>query len=141
MLQNERLDCEENIIFGGDLSCTLDPALDKKGGILTPRKAVIYCIGCLQNEIPAIKTDHSAICLELSFLDEDAPGPSYWKMNCSLLNDVDYAEAISKMIPVWVEEGRRELSGHRCVWDWLKYNIRIFWIPHSKKKSKTFKEI
>ena len=186
LLQNERLDCEENIIFGGDLNCPLDPALDKKGGILTPRKAVISCIGCLQNEldlidiwriknpgvksftwsqqrqkifcrldywlisnnlhdcvksvkiIPVIKTDHSAICLELSFLDEDAPGPGYWKMNCSLLDD-DYVEAISKMIPVWVEEGRRELSGHRCVWDWLKYNIRIFSIQHSKKKEQNIK--
>ena len=27
-------------------------------------------------------------------------------MNCSLLDDDDYVEAISKMIPVWVEEGR-----------------------------------
>ena len=188
LLQNERLDCEENIIFGGDLNCPLDPALDKKGGVLTPRRAVISCIGCLQNEldlidiwriknpgvksftwsqqhqkifcrldywlisnnlhdcvksvkiIPAIKTDHSAICLELSFLDEGVPGPGYWKMNCSLLDDDDYVEAISKMIPAWVEEGRRELSGHRCVWDWLKYNIRIFSIQHSKKKSKTIKE-
>ena len=96
------------------MNCPLDPALDKKGGVLTPRRAVISCIGCLQNEldlidiwriknpgvksftwsqqrqkifcrldywlisnnlhdcvksvkiIPAIKTDHSAICLELS---------------------------------------------------------------------------
>lgn len=76
---------------------------------------------------PAIKTDHSAICLELAFLDDGTPGPGYWKMNyCSLLDDDDYVEAMSKMIPGWVEEGRRELSDHRGVWDWLKYNIRIF---------------
>ena len=90
--------------------------------------------------IPPIKTDHSAICLEFAFLDNSAPGPGYWKMNCSLLDDDDYVEAISKMIPAWVEEGRRELSNHRCVWDWLKYNIRNFSIQHSKKKSKTMKE-
>ena len=184
LVQNESLDSEENIIIGGDLNCPLDPALDKKGGILTPRKAIISSIDCLQNElnvlhiwriknpgvksftwsqqrqqifcrldywlisnnlhdcvktvkiIPAIKTDHSAICLELAFLDNSAPGPGYWKMHCSLLDDDDYVEAISKMIPAWVEEGRRELSNHRCVWDWLKYNIRNFSIQHSKIRAK-----
>ena len=55
-------------------------------------------------------------------------------------DDDDYVEAISKMIPVWVEKGRRELSNHGCVWDWLKYNIRIFSVKHSKNKSKTLKE-
>ena len=48
LLQKENLDSETNIILGGDLNCPLDPALDKKGGILTPRKAVISSIGCLQ---------------------------------------------------------------------------------------------
>ena len=61
-------------------------------------------------------------------------------MNCSLLDDDDYVEAISKMIPAWVEEGRRELWDHRSVWDWLKYNIRNFSIQHSQKKSKKIKE-
>ena len=64
------------------------------------------------NIIPAIKTDHSAICLELTLLDDGAQGPG-WKMNGSLLDDDNYVEAISKMIPAWVEEGCRELSGHQ----------------------------
>ena len=50
-------------------------------------------------EIPAIKTDHSAICLELAFSDGGAPRPGYWKMNCSLLDDDDYVEAILKNDP------------------------------------------
>lgn len=86
--------------------------------------------------IPAIKTDHSAFFLELAFLDNSAPGPGYWKMNCNLLDDKDYVESISKMIPAWVQEGRRELSDYRCVWDGLKYNIRNFSIQHSKKKER-----
>ena len=51
--------------------------------------------------IPAIKTNHSAICLELAFLDGGALGPGYWKMNCSLLDDDEYVEAISRMIPAF----------------------------------------
>ena len=54
MLQKENLVSETNIILGGDLNCPLDPALDKKGGISTPRKAVISSIGCLQNELDLI---------------------------------------------------------------------------------------
>ena len=161
------------------MNCPLHLLLIKKGGILTPRKALISPIGCVQNEldlidiwriknpgvksftwsqqyqnifcrldywlishnlqdsvksvkiIPAIKTDHFAICLELACVNGGKPDPGYWKMKCSLLEDDEYVEAISKMIPDWVEEGRKELSNHRCVWDWLKYNIRVFSIPHS----------
>lgn len=40
------------------------------------------------------------------------------------------------MIPMWITEGREELSDDRCVWDWIKYNIRAHAIRHSKRRSK-----
>jgi len=44
ILQKENLANEENII----LNCPLNPVLDKKGGILLPRKLVVATIDCLR---------------------------------------------------------------------------------------------
>lgn len=85
--------------------------------------------------IPAIKTDHSAILLEFCNNVNDIKGPGYWKMNCSLLEDDDYINDITAKIPVWLAEGYKELSDNRNIWDWIKYNIRINVIQHSKRKA------
>ena len=54
VLQTEVLDCEENIIIGGDFNCPLDPKLDKKGGVMIPWKMIIDNIECLQNELDLV---------------------------------------------------------------------------------------
>lgn len=41
----------DNIIFGGDFNCPLNPVLDKRGGILIPRQSVINAIEQLQLEL------------------------------------------------------------------------------------------
>ena len=90
--------------------------------------------------IPAIKTDHSAIYLEFENIDKNVKGPGFWKLNCSVLNDDDYVEEITKMILIWSAEGERELSDHRSVWDWTKYNVRAYSTNYSKKKAKVRNE-
>ena len=42
------------------------------------------------NIIPAIKTDHAAIELALTDSYQSVKGPSFWKMNVSLLEDETY---------------------------------------------------
>ena len=54
LLQTENLDSEENITVGGDFNCPLNPTLDKKGGIMIPRKSVVNNIECLESELDLV---------------------------------------------------------------------------------------
>ena len=86
--------------------------------------------------IPAPRTDHDEIWLEIGELENEQKGPGYWKMNCSMLKDEEYVSNVTEMLPVWTAEGRKELSDSRNVWDWIKYNIRAHAINYSNKKAK-----
>ena len=89
---------------------------------MLPRKSVI-------ETIPAIKTHISQNNIE---------GPGYWKMNCSLLDDNNNQREprFTAKMPVCPAEGRCDLSGHRCIWDWIKYNFRAHAVQFSKRKAK-----
>ena len=54
ILRREDLDAEESFIVGGDFNCLLNPVLDKKGGSLTPRKAVVTSVDCFQEELDLV---------------------------------------------------------------------------------------
>ncbi|XP_067030636.1 uncharacterized protein [Acropora muricata] len=127
-LTNEHLDSEENIVLGGDLNCPLNPLPDKKGGIFTKRKLVTSCIDNFQ--------DHDAISLEFGKLENELKGPYIWKMNCSLLDNEEYVNHVTELIPIWIAEGRKELLDDCTVWDWLKYNIRVFAVHFSQRNAK-----
>ena len=85
--------------------------------------------------VPAIRTNHAAITLALRNIGE-IKGPGIWKMNVSLLDDENYLEQLRINIPKWKQEGEIDLSDKRCVWDWIKYNIRLHAISYPKGKSK-----
>ena len=86
--------------------------------------------------IPAVRTDHDAISLELGQLENELKGPGNWKMSCSLLDDEEYEDDIARMIPLGTAYGQKEFTDDRIKWDWIKYNIRACAIQYSKRKAK-----
>lgn len=59
------------------------------------------------NTIPSIRSDHSAILLSINGKEEQTHGPSFWKFNASLLDeldDKDYVALINGRYEVWIEE-------------------------------------
>ena len=42
---------------------------------------------------------------------------------------------ITEKIPIWLAEGRKDLSDSQSIWDWMKYNIRAHTIQLSKRKA------
>ena len=64
----------------------------------------------------AFRTDHSAIIISFNSLDEQMPGPSFWKINSSLMEDEDYVSAINEKIQEWLAEFN-EVTDKRVLWD------------------------
>jgi len=54
VIRDEDIDCEENIIIGGDFNCPLNREMEKKGGVMTPSKTVVESISCMQSELDLI---------------------------------------------------------------------------------------
>ena len=73
--------------------------------------------------IPAIKTDHAGIYLELQDTLENCKGPGFWKFNTSLLSNEGYISLMEQKIPEWINENV-SIEDKRVRWDFLKYQIR-----------------
>ena len=82
--------------------------------------------------LPSIKSDHSAILLELEEIKENNRGPGYWKLNTALLANEEYKKMINDKLPIWLEEAK-DLKDRRSIWDWIKFNIRTDSIIFSKR--------
>ena len=65
-LRKNNFDEEENIIMGADFNCPLNPILDKKGGLLNPRKSVVTTIENLQEEFDLV--DNYVGCYQCKFI-------------------------------------------------------------------------
>ena len=81
------------------------------------------------------RTDHSAIVISFNSLDEQMRGPSYWKINSSLMENEDYVSAMNEKIPEWLAEFY-EVIDKRVLWDLIKYRVRQ--AKRKKIKSKSW---
>ena len=88
--------------------------------------------------IPGVFLDHSAIILKLDNKTEVNRGNGFWKLNCSLLDDINYISEISELIPAWGKE-HSSIQDKRVLWDILKYEIRKFSIRYSANKKRAIK--
>ena len=149
------------ILIGGDFNVTLDPSKDcltfgesprsegslgdKKTPLIQRRLDYWFIPESLQDDVakieivPAVRTDHSAVVIEIDSLDTQNHGPSFWKINNSLLEDPTFVELIRENVPVWLSE-INFCTDYRIVWDWIKYNTRQESISYSKQKAREKRE-
>ena len=85
--------------------------------------------------IPSIKSDHSAITLQIKSIESHARGTSQWCFNSSLLSDENYLELISSQYSEWLNEFQ-EVEDKRLLWDLVKCTIRQMTIAYGKDKAK-----
>ena len=85
--------------------------------------------------VTAIKTDHHAVTLEIDSVDDQQRGPSFWKFNNSLLDDMLFVERLRENFPKWQDE-INFCDDLRIKWDWIKYKICEESITYSKLKAK-----
>ena len=83
---------------------------------------------------PSLDSDHSAIVLHFTSVEEKKHGPSYWKFNVSFLRNSVFCKLIAESVPLWREE-LKEVTDKRVLWDIIKYRIRQVPIKYSKGKA------
>ena len=64
--------------------------------------------------VPSINSDHSAIILHLNSIDKQRHGPSFWKFNGSLVNDVNYVTLINESVLIWLNEFKDKKLSSTC---------------------------
>ena len=89
--------------------------------------------------IPSIKSDHSAITLQINSIEDKGRGPSHWIFNSSLLDDDNYVNLITSRCQDWLIQFQ-DVDDKRLLWDLVKYRIRQNTISYSKTKAKERKK-
>ena len=100
-LQTENLDSEENIMIGGDFNCPLNLTLDKKGGIMTPRKSVINFINDVQSQLDLVNVWRVKNPQTKSFTLSQQSPPIFCRLDYWLISNNlhDWVKATNIILP------------------------------------------
>ena len=82
--------------------------------------------------IPAFMSDHAGALLEIQDI-EYKPGPGFWKLNTSYLNDVDYQNLVKSIIT----EANKEYQDAILKWEMIKLRVRGEAIKFTAQKAKS----
>ena len=80
------------------------------------------------------KTDHSMLELEIQLI-KNPRGPGYWKLNTSLLRDIEYVEKINKLLDIQLEVNNQ--MSFRKGWEMIKLEIKSSSLQYSARKQKS----
>ena len=88
------------------------------------------------NISPGFRTDHSMISLNIQ-LGTNTRGPGFWKLNCSLLKDVNYINTIKKIIQQTKDTYMNDNEvDDILLWEMIKCNIRGETVQYASRKKK-----
>ena len=88
--------------------------------------------------LPSIQSGHSTLKLKVCETTRSSKGPSFWKLNNSLLQDKVFTEVLKTEIPKFFQESE-ELRNPVMRWEYLKYKVREFSKQYSVEKAKEWK--
>ena len=83
---------------------------------------------------PSFKSDHSMFMLSLMF-GVNKRGPSFWRLNISLLKDNEYVKAMNKLLDVQLEAN--VLSKKKVKWEMLKLDVHGSSLQFSARRKKS----
>ena len=81
---------------------------------------------------PGLRTDHSAISLDVDIQKDPPRGPGLWKFNNSYLDEDDYINMMNDNLTGWLCDN--SISDVRIKWEWIKYKVRDETVRYARKK-------
>jgi exonuclease III len=104
----------------GTVSCRLDRFYISESSLFSVTDTNVHAVPF---------SDHCAITLHLTLPHTPATGPSFWKLNVSVLHDVEFVHDFERCWEKW--SNVPVFSG--TWWDWVKVQIKKLVIRHSKR--------
>ena len=91
--------------------------------------------------LPGYKTDHSLCNIVINYQSHPR-GPGLWKLNSSLLGEMDYVNNIKSIILETANQYESdETVDEVLLWEMIKHQIRDTSIKYSKAKTKKMKTV